>query len=321
MNPDGTVRAAEPDLEDIPWEFGDHPYGLEFLILPPTDHAAATLPKPPPVLPGYNPHVMLSQVRALSEGGPGLQPAAAPSAEELFWFRWITGHQITFLTWRLMGILLDRRSLHRLDDGVVASLRTYIEGYSAMLLYTGSCPPEIYHSLIRSRMYHQHRGFSGSWAPDFAPVRTFFRGSAVADLAETSAADLAQVLQLNREVHDDVATRLVPDGRSLLQRAAKESRVGLSLRTALVYDNFFMTLRSRVGVDELIGQLLHRLCAASMDVARHGLYPYGKDNPRGPGEVCSPAVVECEDRLGQVLADVAHAATLGTPVRCLSASE
>ncbi|GAB3501192.1 hypothetical protein [Amycolatopsis cihanbeyliensis] len=322
MNPGGTVRAAKSDLGAIRWEFGDFPYGLEFLVLPPAGHAAAVFPKPPPVLPDCDPHFALSQVRILSKGGPGLVSAdAGPSAEGLFWFRWITGHQITFLIWRFMGNLLNGRSLHCLDDGEATVLQTYIDGYSAMLVYTASCPREIYHSLIRPRMYDQHPGFSGKWAPDYAPVRRFFRSGAVADSVETRAADVAQAIKINREVHDDVAAWLVPDGRSLLQHAAEESPVGLSPRTALLYDNFFMTLRSTIDVDALIAQLLHRIRPALIDVARHGLYPHGRNIACSVGESVRPSAVECEDRFGQVIADVAHAATLGNSAKCLSASE
>ena len=110
-----------------------------------------------------------------SAGGPDVEPCEA--ADELFWFRWITGHQVCFVVWQLIAQLLDDVDRGRTSpDEALEPISRYVDSYSAMLLYTGSCPQETYRVVIRPSMRRRHPAFSGSWAPDYWPIRGLFRG-------------------------------------------------------------------------------------------------------------------------------------------------
>ncbi|MEU4876734.1 hypothetical protein [Streptomyces sp. NPDC021608] len=307
---DGTL-VAEPRTDA--WEFGDFAYGLEPLTLPPVGHATVSSALVPSALPPCRPDHVLIRLRLLAEGGkPDLPDSFSDSADDqLFWFRWITGHQITFLIWHLMGQILERNSEREIPDRAsLARLETYAYGYCAMLLYTGSCPIDLYQSLIRPRMYLQHRSFSGTWASDFVPVRGLFRGRGVARGGAPEAAGLARAVDVHKTIHDGIAARLVPEGRSLLQQSIKETAVRPSERTAILYDNFFMTLRAPVNGDGITSQLLRRLDAVASDVAARGLYPLGHGGDERPKELRSAEVAHCENRIGHILCEVGEAAAM-----------
>ncbi|MEU3558909.1 hypothetical protein [Kitasatospora sp. NPDC006786] len=294
------------------WDFGDFAYGLEHLTMPPVGPAAVSSPGGVPgALPPCDLDLVLFQLRLLADGGPSAAPGTRvdPSDDQLFWFRWITGHQITFLIWHLMGKLLERSAERQTPDREsLGRLETYAYGYCAMLLYTGSCPLDLYQSLIRPRMHLQHRGFSGTWASDFAPVRGLFRGRGAARGHGPEADRLARAVEIHRTIHDGIAARLVPEGRSLLQQTMKETVVRPSERTAILYDNFFLTLRGPVDDDGITGQLLRRLRAVAWDIADRGLYPLGHGGDDRPEELRSAEVARCENRIGHILSEVGEAA-------------
>nr|WSZ19209.1 hypothetical protein OH837_40815 [Streptomyces canus] len=313
---DGTM-VAEPLARA--WEFGDFAYGLEPLTMPPVGHATVSSAVVPSALPPCNPDLVLFRLRLLAEGGtPDLPDAFTdPTEDQLFWFRWITGHQITFLIWHLMGEILERNTDREIPDRAsLARLETYAYGYCAMLLYTGSCPIDLYQSLIRPRMYLQHRSFSGTWASDFVPVRGLFRGRGVARGDAPEVAGLARAVDVHKTIHDGIAARLVPEGRSLLQQTMNETVVRPSERTAILYDNFFMTLRAPVDGEGITSQLLRRLDAVASDVAAQGLYPLGYGGDERPKELRSAEVAHCENRIGHLLHEVGEAAA--TPAKPLS---
>ncbi|MGH3679409.1 MAG: hypothetical protein ACRDT2_03880, partial [Natronosporangium sp.] len=84
------------------WSFGDFPYGLEPLTLPPAGSPGAALP----AVQLRGPYRDLGA--ALREGRAAVEPARAGVPVELFWFRWITGHQLSFIIWRLLGAAVRR---------------------------------------------------------------------------------------------------------------------------------------------------------------------------------------------------------------------
>ncbi|SEG83572.1 hypothetical protein SAMN04489712_11626 [Thermomonospora echinospora] len=283
------------------WDFGDVPYSLEPLVLP-DPSAPASPPRTGTRVMGV-PHRDLDadrrRLRALADprGRAGLG-APAESSDRLYWFRWITGHQATFVLWHLMGRLMGGRG----GAAETAGLETYTRGYCAMLLYTGSCPREVYEGLIRPSMFLQHPGFSGTWAPDFTAVRPLFRGRDLPWTSTPEAAGLRAAVELNNLIHDGVAARLVPSGRSLLQESMKAAPVRRSEKTDVIYDNYFVTLRGPVAGRAVAGQLLHRLRAVSLDVAVNGLHPH--EDPDRPAELRRPEVLACERDLFSILARV-----------------
>jgi hypothetical protein len=306
-------RGATAPLTDLPagrgWDFGGFAYGLEPLVLPAVTEPDALRDRTGPVR-GYAETCRL--IRALGDGdGPALAVERCDVAEDLFWFRWITGHQVCFVIWRLMGQLLD--DVNRGRTRAAAALEPlcrYIDGYSAMLLYTGSCPHELYHVLIRPSMARQHRGFSGSWAPDYPNVRELLRGRPPAPMSNGDAGELLDCVKLHNLVHDGVAAKLVPGGRSLLNQAG----VGRLNRgvVGMIYDSYFMTLRLPATRHQVVAQLLRRLVAIAQDIAANGLY--ADDRSALPNQFHSAEVVKCEKGLVEIVFEVARfACGLGPP--------
>jgi hypothetical protein len=263
-------------VADIPtyerWDFGGHPYGLEPL----------TLPAPGSWLPAVG--GAAAAIKMAGIGGTavrvslvedfGVPPRLAARPEDtdrLYWFRWITGHQVCFILWQRIGRLMREAEDGERDPAeAIAPLRHDVRGCCAMLLYTGSCPRTVYDRVIRPSMRLQHPAFSGSWAPDFWPVRDLLRGRSRAFAEVPGAEGVAEAVELYRTVHEEVAARLVPDGQSLLRQA--DMRLLNLPVMRLMYDNFFLTMRAAVAEDAVSAQLLRRLVAIARDVQVNGLY-------------------------------------------------
>lgn len=292
---------ADPPAEEV-WDFGGYPYAMEPLLLPPVDADGALAGRDEPAQ-----HAdAFRLIGALADGGPAVGRSEVP--EELFWFRWITGHQVCFLLWRLMGQLLDEVAEGELSaDRAIPPLSRYVDGYSAMLLYTGSCPHDVYNDLIRPSMRLRHRAFSGSWAPDYLRVRNLLRGRSHARLT-AGPSELDDAVRLHDRVHDGVAARLVPDGHSLLTQApVRRLNHGL---LGIIYDSYFMTVRARVTRAQVVGQLLRRLTAIVRDLTANGLYPSTEDGPL-PDALRLAEVVSCADGMPRILVEVARSAACG----------
>lgn len=277
------------------WYFGGVRYGLEPLILPNPDVADDDLP-------AGRDHVGYRD--ACERVLDARMGAGAESEREISWFRWLTGHQVSFVIWRLMAQTMRDVDAGRTSwpDGCRV-LADYVRGYCAMLLYTGSCPPRVYQDLIRPSMYLQHRGFSGAWAPDYRPVRDVFRGR-----LRPGPGELATAVGLYQAIHDGVAAKLVPAGPSLRASARRTGDIRLPDPTVLglFYDNYFLTVRAQVSRPDVVAQLLRRLVAVTQDVTAHGLHLAG--GPR-PSQLSSAEVFACEEQLPQINARVAsHAA-------------
>lgn len=305
---------ASGALSDLPargrWDFGGFAYGLEPLLLPAVGAPDAVPSDPAEVAPAGAYAETCRHLHALGDRGlviPDVPPSESP--HDLFWFRWITGHQVCFIIWRLTAQLLDDLNEGRRSAGeVVQPISRYVDGYSAMLLYTGSCPRDLYNVLIRPSMRMRHRAFSGSWAPDYWPIRDLFRRRRLPPMAPADAAELIGTITLLQQVHDGVAARLVANGRSLLREA--EVRGPDHRLAGMIYDSYFTTLRTPVPRHEVVAQLLRRLVAIAQDVAANSLYPMD-DNDDRPPELRSPEVIKFEDGLADTLLSVAqHACEL-----------
>jgi hypothetical protein len=297
------TRPAPAPLTGTPtvgrWDFGGFPYGLEPLVLPPVADRGAPH-GPPDALHAAGWRL----VRAAADGpGPEGDVDDDDARTRLFWFRWVTGHQVTFAVWRLMGRLLDDVAAGRVHGAAAsAPLCAYVRVCSAMLLYSGSCPPAVYESTIRPAMWRWHRGFSGSWAPDYPVVRDVFRGRPAPG---ADAGELRAAVRVHALAHDGIAARLVPDGRSLLNQASLR---GLdSGLTALLYDSFFVTSRAPVSRSDTVAQLLRRLVAIAGDLAANGVHPLADDDPL-PAELRRTDVSACADGLPDILVQTARAA-------------
>ncbi|MFI2213258.1 L-tyrosine 3-hydroxylase [Streptomyces sp. NPDC020141] len=250
------------------WEFGGHLYGLEPLALPPT-----RLPRPAGHAPGPLPERLVPHPpgRAVD----GLPPTSESEVERLFWFRWITGHQTTFILWQLLAAVLDEARRPGADpDALARGARALVRGYSLMLLYSGSPPRPLYERVIRGPIARMHPNLSGSWARDYAGVRPLIRGKTRLG-GEREAAALAAECELNERVHRGIAARLVPSGVSLLldgEVRRGERPLGRDTLRWL-YDGIFLTTRAAVSHEAVTGQLLRRLHAILLDLSANGLHP------------------------------------------------
>lgn len=205
--------------------------------------------------------------RSTAEDEERLPPQAVVNPDQFFWYRWVLGHQVTFMFWRVLGDLLRSE-----DATAVDPMARCVDAYSAMLLYSATVPRHIYHRCIRPRMVQHHPAFSGTWAADFRPITQLLRGRSPI-LDQPGNNELAAAVHRNKVLHDHIAEHLVPGGRSLLRDAA-----GRGLPAAVddkfdLYDNFFLTVRRPVTRDAFAIQLLSRIDEVDRDLRLHGVYP------------------------------------------------
>ncbi|MFC0437707.1 hypothetical protein [Kutzneria buriramensis] len=293
------MSPATSGLTDLParsgWDFGDFPYGLEPLMLP-DPLRQGQRGGPPGRDFDADSAELLRELGALPPCRRDAPPLVdADHSRQVFWFRWITGHQTTFAVWQCLARTLNDALAEPDRHQHVEVMSQLVGAYTAMLLYTGSCPTDLYHEVIRPSMYLQHRSFSGVWAPDFGPVRRLLRGRKFPWSDTPQGEELARQVRAYHEVHMGVAARLVPDGRSLLQETAAQTRLSHLGTRAVVYDNYFLTLRIPVDNVAVIRQLVRRLKAIALDVTENGLYPgRDADAPGLPTELRTPSVVARE---------------------------
>lgn len=190
----------------------------------------------------------------------------------LFWYRWIAGHQVSFILWRTIGGVIRRYPEDTPPQHELDVLSACVHGYSAMLLYAATVPREHYHAHTRARMAQQHPSFSGTWAPDYRPILRFFMGRLTWQ-GDASCAAVDEAIALNRKTHDHIADHLVPDGRSLLQKSARGPAADVSREKEDLYDNFFLTIRRPVSRAEVAEQLDARIAELTDDLVHNGLYP------------------------------------------------
>ncbi|WP_051027324.1 hypothetical protein [Nocardia higoensis] len=189
---------------------------------------------------------------------------AAPDGDEaaLAWYRWLLGHHLSFCVWRLMIEALGDAA-----DGEQEAERELAElydSYSALLLYAGTCSPEIYDTVLRARMKAADPAMSGTWARDYREI-----GARFAKLDVDAASPLKASLKLNRLVHMSVGARLVPTGKSLLRETGRDVRAEPTRAESDVVDAFFLTDRTELCAHEFRAQLRIRVRAALDDLAAH----------------------------------------------------
>jgi hypothetical protein len=292
-------------IETLPvpsrWDFGGHPYGLEPLTLPDTVRSAVDGDEDRGMPSADDLESSRHSLRALGEAqDPALSPIP-DLVERLFWFRWITGHQTTFILWQLLAQAMRRGTGDTAVDQ--ESCRVFVRGYSAMLLYTGSCPRDAYHSVIRPSMALQHPGFSGSWGRDFWPVRGLLRPGG----AQRTDTPLGRECALNVLIHEGIADKLVPGGQSLLKSVARQEDMTWKRSSlAVLYDMYFLTLRAAVPYEVVVRQLMRRLHAIARDIATNGLYPADASSAEErPPSLRSDRAEECERTIPETLFAIA----------------
>lgn len=292
--------APQPDV----WEFGgSHPYGLEPLVL--TDRWSPPSPAAP------------AELGALREAESAwMKPRDAPAMLEhikardettvnrLFWFRWIVGHQLTFILWQLLaGVLAEAAARPEDSDQLAEQATLLVRGYSLMLLYSSSPPRRIYDPVIRSVMARQHVHLSGAWARDFGPVRGVFRGRVPVDDAA-----LLRECAVNERVHECIVEKLTPGTPSLLQTATGTGpRHWRNAELLTLYDCIFLTLRSPTSHPRMVIQLLRRLRCVDQDLAANALYPdVASSLDEEPAEMKGRDITDLKNRFSESLRQIAR---------------
>ncbi|MFI6576654.1 hypothetical protein ACIBFB_12700 [Nocardiopsis sp. NPDC050513] len=288
------------------WDFSDYPFGLEPMTLP---HPGATVTPEP----GSLPEDVLDAHRSLSvQHEAGFEPTApaGDDLERLFWFRWMIGHHVSFALWRLLADALARVSPGSPDGDdqreLARAITQYVRAYCGMLLYTGSSTRQVYNAVIRPSMYRLHSTFSGTWAPDYPAVRSLFRGRRTPPVHGAEIGALEREVRLSNLIHLGVSSKLVVDGRSLLQHSIDTPDTHQPRMWGAIFDCYFLTLRAPVTPDRVVAQLLRRVKAIAIDVATNGLYPGAAHSAEeSPEELARPEVLACERELTATLVGVA----------------
>jgi hypothetical protein len=301
----GAVALALPGTRE--WDFGDFPYGLEPLTLPAPGNdwlsdgtASADLRD-----------CFDGLAEAARAGELRTEPATADDLERLFWFRWIIGHHISFVIWRCGAGGRGRLAAGDRDRwATIMAAIEYVRAYSAMLLYTGSSTQRIYNATIRPSMYRLHSTFSGTWSADYPAVRSVFRARRVPKGVTVGGEALLREARLSHQIHLGVASKLVVDGRSLLQHLVDNPAAHQPRMWATVFDCYFLTARAPVTGHEVLSQLLRRCKAVVTDLATNGLYPAVADyDDFVPDELRTPDVLTCERELTDIVLRSAGLAT------------
>ncbi|MFG2995393.1 hypothetical protein [Streptomyces sp. NPDC048340] len=214
----------------------------------------------------------LDALRAILSGSP--PDACLPPADEAdrVRHRWLTGHHAAFCVWQLLppGLYALAAAPERATTRLLAWTTALYDVYSVLFLYSGSCTPEQYATLVRPGMAAAHPAFSGEWARDHAPVSAALR--AVRDRHPAPLLTLlGGAVRDNQRVHMAVARRLVPEGASLLQQAGRSAGHGPTEAEQALYDAHFQVERGPVCRPAHRAQLVRLLAGCVADIGAHGL--------------------------------------------------
>lgn len=229
---------------------------------------------------------MAEQKRLYATVWPGrtLEMLMPPvNVRDLAWYRWVTGHQAAFLGWRALRTALDQA----VPSAEIVAL---LDLYSVLLLYAGSCPPDVYTESIRPRMMRCHAAFSGEWAPDHHGVPAALHRATAGFPAGRTAR------RLNQRVHAAVAERLVPQGASLLQQAGRCPGADPSTEEYALYDRFFQTQRVDVCEHAIRRQFQRWLLKVVADLDSVGLFYRGPAVSAAAGDADRQAIAALESQ-------------------------
>ncbi|USX55491.1 hypothetical protein [Lentzea sp. HUAS12] len=225
----------------------ERPPGLDVLRLP---MPGEPLAEPDPVL-GAGPKVSAPVARV-----------EADDSDRAF-YRWMIGHHVTFGVWRMLAdVLADAGRTGGLSEAGTARAAWWYDCYSALLLYAGSCTPEVYARSIRPRMAAMHPAFSGLWARDHEWV-----AGLLGTLSLPRDGVLKRALKRNRLVHMTVAQMLVPEGASLFKGHGGRAANGVTDAERDLFDEFFLVHRGVVTRAGFTAAMLTRLSAIRDDLA------------------------------------------------------
>jgi hypothetical protein len=296
------VTTTTTPLPESTWRYGGYPYALLPLVLPePAERSSSG-----------DVHTAAAQLRLLESESSRDDAVPPDSVERLYWFRWIVGNQAASALWQLLddelGLVLSEEL-----PSAARNAAALLDGYSVLLIYSGTLTRTWYHRLVRPAMALQHRSFSGRWAQDYIPVmaksqalKSRYRGRQCPE----PVAALIRASRLNHRTHVAVAEKLVPGEDSLLRSHDGLASLGAPTEdTVRLYDAFYSTVRRLVPREHVVEQLVHRLRAVMWDVRSNGLYPADSSSEdERPAELWAPDIVALERDFGPVVLRTASAA-------------
>jgi len=170
-------------------------------------------------------------------------PAVPDDADDLARYRWWVGHQLAFCVWRMLSeSLTSITRAERPSSSLVDAATVLYDAYSVLLLYTGSCSPEVYSRTIRPAMAAAHPAFSGRWARDYEPIPPLMR--VLRRTRPSAAVDrLVAAGHVSQLVHRAIGKRLIPDSPSLLKLHGHDPGQPVSDAERDVFDAFFLLTR------------------------------------------------------------------------------
>ena len=172
--------------------------------------------------------------------------------------------------WRRLAETLGALTRGSSDAESARTAATLYDAYSVLLLYCGSCPPQIYADAIRPQMMRADPAFSGRWSRDFQPIEPMMQALRTIDAAP-SLDELFTAAEENDRIHRSVAIRLVPGGRSLLGSSGREEDAPPTEDERDTYDAFFGVGHERLSLEESITALRQRLSAVRSDLIANPL--------------------------------------------------
>ncbi len=286
---------------------GRRPSGRDLLVLPmPEEDFSECRPCPGPTC-GRAAERIEGDLQTVADASRGCTPQRFPppvAPDDRIRYRWLVGHQLAFVVWRLLRQTLEDALCVPDADMLDRAARLY-DIYTLLLLYTGSCSAERYAATVRADMAAWHPALSGEWHRDHIRLPQLVRKVRTGQTTQLSA-PLTKAVKLNHAVHMGVAEKLVPDGQSLLQRAGKQAGEDPTDHERDLIDAYFQVRRRPVCWEGFVAQAVRRLAQVLCDIAHHGLHdgtspPHLPPRFRQAGEALSAAGTDRLEELAHFL--------------------
>jgi hypothetical protein len=259
-------------MKNMVLQFGDYPYNNKILDLP--DYGSS----PKEVLYCHC-HSNLSR-KFLYSLDDDYENWKNPEQNEMFWFRWITGHQTMFILWFFIA--------HELMDIVNTSEILVIEqklnlcanlfqGCYVLFEYAASCSVDFYSTNTRPWMAIFHKGFSGRWSSDYQLIPSLvdhiIKSQYPEELKKSQKA-FKQAFIDNQKNHYRMAKRLIPSSDSLSKEFKNAGSAPKIMKEHhALYDYFFLVRRSFSPESPLYLSLSERIKAIILDLTLNSLHP------------------------------------------------
>lgn len=254
------------------WHFGDYPYNNKILDLPEYEffqkevldrHSSSY----------FSRHFLYS----LDDNDENWKN---PEPDEMFWFRWITGHQTMFIFWFFLAheltAIVNGREMPIVREKLNLCANLF-QGCYVLFEYAGSCPIDFYNTKTRPWMALFHKGFTGKWSSDYQLIPSLVDRIIKSDYPEElkkSQKSFKQAFIQNQKNHYGIAKRLIPTSSSLSKEfKSSESASNITKEHRALYDYFFLVRRSFQPELPLYFSLSQRIKTIILDLTLNTLHP------------------------------------------------